>query len=216
MQAQPALRLLRLGVLVLLIGCAPERSTVPIQPSAAPTTPAPTQIIGLLAGHRGESHGATCSDGVTEVAITTDIATRVQEKLRSAGYQAEILDEFDARLDNYQAAVFVALHADACVRGTSGFKIASRELRDAANARRLRDCLQAHYRQATQLQPQALGVTPAMTYYYAFNRLASDTPAAIIELGFISTDRALLLEQPDRATQGVYDGIICFVERSKP
>lgn len=123
-----------------------------------------------------------------------------------------MLDEFDARLDDYRAAVFVALHADSCIRGASGFKIASREMDDSLAARRLRDCLQEHYRNATQLEPQPFGVTPAMRHYYAFDRLTPETPAAIVELGFISTDRNILLDQPERAVQGIYVGIVCFLE----
>jgi N-acetylmuramoyl-L-alanine amidase len=215
MCTQCSLRLLCVGAILLLIGCAPEIGATPVKPSASPTTPTYSQTIGLLAGHQGAGSGATCSDGVKEVAITIDIAARLQKKLRDARYQIDLLDEFDARLDNYHAAVFVALHADSCIRGASGFKIAGREMNDPAATRALRDCLQGHYREATHLEPQPFGVTPAMTHYYAFDRLAPETPAAIIELGFISTDRAILLDQPDQAVQGVYDGIVCFLEWKK-
>lgn len=203
-------------LMLSLTGCDSSLTLPTSSPSAPRVTPLDTMnVIGLLAGHQGAGRGATCSDGVEEVTITTDIAARLQKKLREAGYQVDLLDEFDARLDNYQAAVFVALHADSCIRGASGFKIASRKIADSITTRALRDCLQGHYHEATHLEPQPFGVTPAMTHYYAFDRLAPETPAAIIELGFISTDRAILLDQPEQAVQGVYAGIICFLERDK-
>lgn len=215
MCAQCSLGLLSLITILLLEGCASASWDAPVTSSPAPAAPVPLQAVGLLAGHRGAGRGATCSDGVDEVSITTDIAARLQKKLREAGYHVDLLDEFDARLDNYQAAVFVALHADSCLRGASGFKIASREINDSATARALRDCLQSHYREATNLEPQPFGITSAMTQYYAFDRLAAEAPAAIIELGFISTDRAVLLERPEQAAQGLSDGIICFMEWGK-
>ncbi len=215
MSTQCSLVSLCIWALLLLAGCAPETRVTLVKPTASPAALAHSQAIGLLAGHRGAGSGATCADGVEEVTITTDIAIRLQKKLQAAGYQVDLLDEFDAEQDNYRAAVFIALHADSCIRGASGFKIAGREVNASTATHMLRDCLQGHYREATQLEPQPFGVTPAMAHYHAFDRLAPETPAAIIELGFISTDRSLLIDHPDKAAQGVYDGIICFLEWNK-
>ena len=203
-------------VTVLAVGCTPSLMPVSVPPTSIATPSPETPLrIGMLAGHRGAGYGATCPDGVKEVDITTAIAARLQDKLQTAGYQVDVLDEFDARLEGYHAAVFVALHADSCIRDMSGFKVASRTMPDESGDT-LQGCLQWSYRQATHLEPQPFGVTPAMTNYYAFDRLAPETPAAIIELGFISTDRPILIGQPDQAAQGVYDGLICFLKWPKP
>jgi hypothetical protein len=36
------------------------------------------------------------------------------------------------------------------------------------------------------------------------------TPAAIIELGFLNADRGIIAEQPELAAAGVANGILCF------
>ena len=208
-------RLLWACVTVLAVSCTPSLRPASVLPTfIVIPSPEPSLHIGVLAGHRGAGYGATCPDGVKEVDITTAIAERLQTKLQAAGYQVDVLDEFDARLEHYHAAVFVSLHADSCIRDMSGFKIASRAMPDESG-NTLQGCLQWSYRQATHLEPQPFGVTPAMTDYYAFDRLALETPAAIIELGFISTDRPILIEQPDLAAQGVYDGLICYLKWPK-
>ena len=50
-----------------------------------------------------------------------------------------------------------------------------------------------------------------MRDYHSFREIAPSTPAAIIETGFMNADRSLLTEHPDRAAQGIVDGILCFL-----
>jgi hypothetical protein len=51
-----------------------------------------------------------------------------------------------------------------------------------------------------------------MTEYHAFRRIAATTPAAILELGFLGGDGALLTEQPELPARGVSDAILCFLK----
>lgn len=51
-----------------------------------------------------------------------------------------------------------------------------------------------------------------MLHYHAFRKVAIDTPAAIIELGFMLEDRYLLERRPKQLAQGITAGIMCFLE----
>ena len=50
-----------------------------------------------------------------------------------------------------------------------------------------------------------------MTSYHAFSEIDENTPAVIIETGFLNLDRQLLTQNPDVAAQGIASGIICFI-----
>jgi N-acetylmuramoyl-L-alanine amidase len=50
-----------------------------------------------------------------------------------------------------------------------------------------------------------------MTEYHAFYEIEPQTPAAIIETGFMDADRRLLTKHPDRIAQGIVDGLLCFL-----
>lgn len=205
--------------------------TAPITPSpeAQPTVqstaidrpPEPTidisNRIGILAGHLGYDAGAVCADGLREVDITHDIAQRVAARLRALGYRVDILQEHDPDmpqppLQNYLAAVFVALHVDSCMPGSSGFKVARWAFSQMPEIEdRLVQCLYHEYAAITGLARHESSITIDMWNYYAFREIGEPTPGAIIELGFMGGDRWLLVNQPDLAAQGVVNGILCFL-----
>ena len=54
-----------------------------------------------------------------------------------------------------------------------------------------------------------------MSRYHAFREIAAETPAAIIEIGFLKADRGLLTKQPERAAAGIVSGIDCFLKTPK-
>jgi N-acetylmuramoyl-L-alanine amidase len=175
----------------------------------------PTKKVGIVAGHWPDDPGAVCPDGTREADINHDIAVRVVNSLRARGYRAELLDEFDPALGGYEAAAFVSLHADSCIPGASGFKVARAE-RSAVPEEEdlLVDCLYAEYEEATGLDRHERSVTPDMLYYHTFRRIAPETPGAIIEMGFMADDATLLLEEQDLVAQGIVNGILCFLEGS--
>jgi N-acetylmuramoyl-L-alanine amidase len=76
---------------------------------------------------------------------------------------------------------------------------------------RLAACLRSRYGQATGLSLHSTSMTPDMTSYHAFGEIDADTPAVIIETGFLNLDRQFLSEQPGLAAKGVIDGILCFL-----
>ncbi|MGQ9887166.1 MAG: N-acetylmuramoyl-L-alanine amidase [Aggregatilineales bacterium] len=191
-------------------------------PTSAPTiqpTPNWFQRIGIVSGHRGPENdpGAVCPDGLTEAEINFNVAQRVVRGLRALGYSVDLLDEFDPRLENYQAAALVSIHANTCQaypgEVISGYLISAAAARITARGSDniLVDCIAQHYERSTGLQRRA-GVTADMTDYHTFREIHPLTPAAIIELGFMLADRALLTEQPDRLAAGITDGILCYLD----
>ena len=50
-----------------------------------------------------------------------------------------------------------------------------------------------------------------MTSYHAFDEIHHDTPAVIIEVGFLNLDRQVLTNHADVVAQGITDGILCYI-----
>jgi N-acetylmuramoyl-L-alanine amidase len=198
---------------------SPQPTETPIPTDPPTDTPPPTPTpkgpprVGIVAGHWKSDSGAVCEDGFQEVWINLDIASRVVAILQYEGYDAELLAEYEDKLDGYQASAFLSIHADSCdVPEASGFKVA----RVAASAipeqeDRLVECLAHHYAAGTGLQFHRHSITFDMTDYHAFWEIDPATPAAIIELGFMGADRDLLTEKAYEVAQAVVQGLICFL-----
>ena len=172
--------------------------------------------VALISGHAGNDSGAVCEDAagnvlVTEASINATVAEQAARRLRRAGADVTILDEYDDRLRGLEAAVLVSIHADSCIEA-SGYKAAVHvySLIPETNARLL-GCIDQAYPAATGLPHHPDTVTHNMTEYHAFNRIDPQTPAAIIELGFLGGDQALLVDHPELAAKGVADSILCFL-----
>jgi len=208
-------------------------------PAAQPDDPAPTEAsalpgptvpvvtplpdvphVGIVAGHWEYDSGAICTDvQLTEVEINLTVARLVVEKLQARGYQVDLLREFDPLIVGYQADVLLSIHADSCVDfpdatpPASGFKVASVPDSAVPEAEaRLVACLIQEYGARTQLFFHEGSITEDMQRYHSFYDVAPETPAAIIEIGFMKLDRQLLTEQPDLVAQGIIDGLVCFIE----
>jgi N-acetylmuramoyl-L-alanine amidase len=184
-------------------------------PTVLPT-PNWARRIGIVSGHRGNDSGAVCPDGLTEASINLSVAELVVRNLRGLGYTVDLLDEFDPRLTDYQAAAMVSIHSNTCQdfgEHVSGFIVAASAGRITARAGDdgLVDCIAQHYASTTQLD-RRLETTVDMTDYHTFREIHALTPAAIIELGFMLGDRDLLTGHPDTLARGIADGVLCFLE----
>jgi N-acetylmuramoyl-L-alanine amidase len=179
-------------------------------------TPASRPRIGIVSGHWGNDSGSVCKDGLTEADVNLRIATLVKQNLTEAGYQVDLLQEFDKRLAQYQAAAIVSIHNDSCDYindEATGFKVAAAmSTAYPEQASRLTACMIDRYKKITGLPFHRNTITNDMTNYHAFNEINSITPAAIIETGFLNLDRQILTEKPDLVAKGVSDGILCFVQ----
>ena len=192
------------------------------EPTRTPTvTPTPIPPpIAIVAGHSGGiDPGASCSDGLREVDVTTEVARRIKAMLDARGNRVEILAEFDARLSatkkDYAPRVFLAIHADSCVYEATGYKIVRAENSAIPQEDdRFVRCVSATYAAATKLPFHEGSITRDMTHYHGLNKINPSTPAAIIELGFLGGDHDLLKFQRDILSEGIVSGIESFLNRN--
>jgi N-acetylmuramoyl-L-alanine amidase len=200
---------------------SPTRSPTP-GPTSTPggPTPSPTprpKRVGILAGHHGPENdpGAVCPDGLREVDINLEVAERAVAMLRDRGYEVDLLEEYDDRLNGYQAEAFLSIHSDACdIPEASGFKVARVSFSAIPEAEDvLVECLYQEYGRITGLPRHDYSITPDMHGYHAFLRIDPQTPGAIIEMGFLAADRDMLVNRPDTLAAGVVAGLLCFLER---
>ncbi|NJN83882.1 MAG: N-acetylmuramoyl-L-alanine amidase [Caldilineaceae bacterium] len=172
--------------------------------------------ISLISGHAGSDSGAICSDSngqllLTEADVNASIAAQVAERLRRAGADVLVLEEFDDRLTGLHADVLLSLHADSCI-DASGYKAARHSNSPIAGIEdRLLACIDQHYGPTTGLPRHPNTVTHDMTRYHAFNRVAATTPAAILEMGFLGGDQQLLTRDSALAAAGIADSLLCFL-----
>ncbi len=209
--AQPSASSDSNGHLVLPVN---EEEATPFPVTATPHTPR----IGIIAGHLGSDSGALCPDGLEEVEVNEAIARRVVALLQQHGWEAELLQEFDPRLEGYRADALLSIHADSCTfPGKSGFKVARAESSYIPQEEdRLVACIVARYHAVTGLPFDANTITYDMTRYHAYNEIDPATSAAIIETGFMLDDRELLVEHPELVARGIVDGLVCFIEHQTP
>ena len=194
-----------------------QNGTAPAVNYPTPTD-RPLQHIGIVAGHSGNDPGAVCPaelGGIREVDVNLDIAERVRTLLVAEGFDVDLLTEFDPLLNDYRSLALVSIHADSCLYindQATGFKVAAAmSTQYPERALRLTSCLQSRYAAATNLRYHANSVTPDMTSYHAFSEINPNTPAAIIEVGFLNLDWEFLTKKPDLAAQGIAQGILCYV-----
>ncbi|NWG34506.1 MAG: N-acetylmuramoyl-L-alanine amidase [Chloroflexi bacterium] len=185
----------------------------------APLVSQPQIRIGIVSGHAGNDSGAVCVDGngqvtLTEADVNLKIAAIVQQKLTEAGFQVDLLREFDSRLNGYRALAIVSIHNDSCEYindQATGFKVAAAlNTTDPNRANRLTACLVDRYHRATNLTFHAGSITGDMREYHAFREIDPSTIAAIIETGFLNLDREILTKRTDLVAAGIVDGILCF------
>ena len=175
--------------------------------------------IGIVSGHWGNDSGSVCKDGLTEQQVNLRIATLVKQNLQNAGYEVDLLQEFDQRLNQYQALALVSIHSDSCTYTNSeatGFKVAAATSNTIPEkTAHLTACLIQRYGSETGLHFLANSPTTDMTTYHTFDEINSNTPAAIIEAGFLNLDRQILTQKPDVVAKGISDGILCFVKNEQ-
>jgi len=174
----------------------------------------PSGRIGIVAGHWKNDSGAVCPNGLEEVKVNLTIASLVQQKLAKEGYQVDLLEEFDSRLSQYQAMALISIHSDSCdfiSTDATGFKVAAAlESAFPEKTDRLSGCLIDRYSATTKLTYRA-GNTNDMTYYHAFSEVNTETPAVIIEVGFLNLDQQILTQQPDLIADGIVNGLLCYI-----
>jgi N-acetylmuramoyl-L-alanine amidase len=191
---------------------------------AAQETSAPRELrVGIVIGHSGinpttesDDPGSVCQDtGLTELEVNRAIGIRAAQALEAAGLTVDVLEEFDAQLFEYHAVALVSIHADSCTpinEFATGFKVTSAlDTVVPDRAQRLVDCIVDRYGRATGMEYHQGSITRDMTEYHTFKEVHSQTPAAIIETGFLYLDRDFLLANPEKAARGIAEGVLCYV-----
>ena len=187
----------------------------PMQPVPTPTVKRPTRVA-LISGHAGFDSGAICTDAngdvwLTEADINASITEQVTLQLRAADIEVLSLREHDSQLYGLEASLLLSLHSDSCI-DRSGYKAAHHKQSSIpAIEGRLLGCINRFYPNATQLVAHPETITHDMTNYYAFRQVHPRTPAAILEMGFLGGDQALLLENSQQVASGVAESIFCFL-----
>lgn len=208
----------------LVVGDFYERLSLVLTPRPGENVPVvsqPQERIGIVAGHSGNDSGAVCVDGngnvtLTEEDVNVEIAALVQQRLTQAGYQVDLLREFDSRLNGYRALAVVSIHNDSCDYindQATGFKVANAlNTRDLNRANRLTSCLIDRYQASTGMAFHTGSITADMREYHAFGEIDPNTVASIIETGFLNLDREMLTQHTDLVAEGVAQGILCFAK----
>lgn len=176
-------------------------------------TDVPDELSGLT-----RSRGGAQGGGKSEVDVVYDIAVIVKDKLEAQGV---IVDLLPATVPiDYVADAFISIHADGSNSpSVNGFKIAGPRRDFSGHSKTLVESLDTAYADATGLARDS-NITRRMSSYYAFNWRRYDhaihplTPAAIVETGFMTNadDRSVIVAAPEKAAQGIADGIIEFLE----
>ena len=196
-------------------------------------TPNYLRRIGIVAGHSGifmngdvptNDPGAVCEDAsgnviLTEQSINLAVANQVVNALRGRGYTVDLLEEFDARLEGYEASALISIHSNDCSyypnadgSQTSAFLVSQAQDRpEGGEDTRLMECLADEYQAVTALD-RRFSLTRDMTDYHIFREINVRTPGVIIEIGFMLGDQDLLVNHQDVVAQGVINGILCFMD----
>lgn len=194
----------------------------------------PALRVGLQVGHwqiadlpedqarlRDQTGGS--GGGYREVDVNLAVGQATAALLTAPRVTVDLLPAAVPR--GYHADAFVAIHCDASTDGGAhGYKLA--RYRDSLIGERddlLIASLSDSYGAALGL-PLDLAITRAMTGYYAYNQrryqftIDPRTPAAIVELGFLTNagDRALLVGQRARIAEALAVGVLRFLERDRP
>jgi N-acetylmuramoyl-L-alanine amidase len=195
-----------------------------------PAMPSGPRRIGIQVGHwmtdqvpaelgaRITFQTGTSWAGVKEVDVNMDIAKRIKAQLTARGYLVDLIPTTVPV--GYVADVFLALHADGDGTGeNSGYKIAHGSRRGPYEDK-LVALLRDEYAKLTGLTDDVEHTNRNMTAYFAFNwgryqhAAAAHTPAAILEMGYLSNDhdRDLLVNKADGVATAIVNGIQRFLD----
>lgn len=190
---------------------APAPLRVALQVGHWKATEAPDELAGL------RDNGGTRGGGKYEWEVNLEIAQMTAELLRSTGYEVDILPATVP--PRYRADLFLAIHADGNDDASvHGYRVAAPRRDATRKAQEFADVLAQAYGDATGIR-RISSVTRRMQGYYAFNSrryqhaIAPTTVGVIIETGFLTsaTDQRVLVDDPARAAQGIFDGVSLFL-----
>lgn len=174
-------------------------------------SPGPLQIA-IVVGHRASDSGAVCDDGLQEVMINESVAQQVLVELESEGLPVSLLSEFDPRLNGFSSVMVVSLHSDSCTPLDPSFTGFKTTVNNNVQSPQLQACMEQNYAQQTGLPIHQSTITDDMIHYHAFNKVSAESPALLLEMGFMYNDRELLTTNSDAPARGIVNGILCYLQ----
>ena len=158
--------------------------------------------------------------GVAEIDINKTVAAIVKKQLEYYGLKVELLPATVP--PNYQADVFVSIHADSSTdKKRRGYKSAFALPERNTSDKLLKSLIDASFFNASGLPDDHINVSSNMTEYYAFNKskflhtIAKETPAVIIEMGYLSHEQDIIfLKDTKRPATALTEGILKFLNET--
>ena len=133
--------------------------------------------------------------------------------------QVDLFPEFDLDLLNYKADALIAIYSGSCLTNPpppSGFKIGtSLTAENQEQVNNLAVCMAEIYQSITRLPFTYQIINPDHASYHIFRDIAPTTPAILIEIGSLSTDRQLITRQSNVVVDALSAGITCFLENTE-
>lgn len=185
--------------------------------------------IGIQVGHwqnedlpdelwklRDYSLGGEVS-GQTEWELCLSIAELTKQDLESDGYAVDLIPATVP--ESYQADAFISLHTDGNDdTSVSGYKTAASAWDETDESESLAQAMMSGLAK-TDLG-EASYISEEMNEYYAFNYTKYDhavspsTPAAIVELGFLTnySDRSYLTNRAEEVAASLADGVRDYLQ----
>lgn len=186
-------------------------------------------VVGIQAGHwRAEQHPLELSSlrtstgasafGIDEVDVNLEVARHIKRQLRPYGIQVDILPATVP--PNYQADLFLALHADGIEDAPyrRGYKSAYSQTRNNPSDSVLKRHIDRAYLSATRLPFDANNIQDNMRDYFAFNRrymhsLHPNTPGLVVEMGYLTNrEDNTFLRDSKRPAAALTQGILSYLQ----
>lgn len=172
--------------------------------------------LANLRDYGGGSNGGGKAEWEVNLAIAKDTAKILEDK----GYAVDILPATVP--PGYQADVFIAIHADGNTDpSVSGFKVSPPWHDQTGKSDLFAQDLEKTYGEVTNLKVDP-NISNNMQGYYAFNyrryehSISPDTPAVIIETGFLTdpSDRKLIVNHPEKAADGIAQAVEIYFKNA--
>lgn len=188
-----------------------------------PTEPINNQErIGLIAGHWGYDTGHSCGpefQNVKESDVDLLISVMVRDYLNKKGYNVDLLNEFDPKLNDYTALALLDIHTNTCDyvnNSASGFRIApASNASYPAENQRLDACIVSKYSEDTNMEYLGDQISSDDRKFYDFSKINSYTTVSVMEIGYLNLDYRTLSERTDDIVRGIGDGLICYIKNEK-
>lgn len=211
-------------------------TATPVATATPAPDPAAPPRVGLQVGHwKIEEHADEMArlrrfsgayyGGYDEWEVNLVIAEATKARLEAVGVTVDLLP---AKIPiGYEADAFISIHVDGVTGATAatrrGWKVAT-PFRASRASEALAAAIAAVYPELTGLPTDTEEASFNLRAYYAFahyrywHSIAPTTPAAIVELGFMThpADRELIFERPELLAEGLAQGILDYLDAYHP